>query len=120
MATGNFLSRMAPRVAQIPIPDHMNTLDRCFDIACQKMRGEAQTKGATDLLKLNEFLGNSLALSDLQVKCDAMTSEEGGKSERLAVVLRRIQTVGDTLTSAAPEMVGLVWFGVSTLISVSI
>ncbi|KAF3218365.1 hypothetical protein TWF679_000892 [Orbilia oligospora] len=61
----------------------------------------------------------------LEICSNMVSSKSGGekgseKAERLMEVLLEIKKGGDATVSAAPESVSLVWFGISSLISVAV
>ncbi|KAF3912460.1 hypothetical protein ABW20_dc0104181 [Dactylellina cionopaga] len=94
------------------------TLEYCFDAARDRLRDEAKEKGKR-ASELGEFLRGTTTVADLNKKCEKLVKdgEKFEKAEQLMTTLGRVQSAMDSLLSAAPESVSMVWFGISSLIS---
>lgn len=96
-------------------------LQDCFSLAKQKFVDNTlkQTKEAKlpkRKAQLDKFFKETAGTAELMVECEKIAARE--EPNRLMMTLERIQIAGDNLTSSAPDLVGVAWFGVSTLISV--
>ncbi|KAK6519085.1 hypothetical protein TWF281_003773 [Arthrobotrys megalospora] len=106
------------------IPDGPNvakrkTLEYCFDVARERLRDGVSGKKEKKALGLEEFLKSAMKIADLQKTCQNAAEQEGRfeKFDQLMTTLSRVQSAVDSLISAAPESVSMVWFGISTLLS---
>ncbi|EPS35520.1 hypothetical protein H072_11064 [Dactylellina haptotyla CBS 200.50] len=97
-----------------------NNLESCLESARQKLRDGVKVKKPKEAQALEQFLNGSMKIGDLQRECNKVTEEGEAfeKYEQLVTAISRVQDVMDTLLSAAPESVSMVWFGINTLISV--
>ncbi|KAK6495094.1 hypothetical protein TWF481_003122 [Arthrobotrys musiformis] len=96
------------------------TLEHCFDTARQRLRDGVIGKREKKTLELEEFLKSSMGIADLKKTCQEATEKEDklDKFDNLMTTLSRVQSIVDSFMSAAPESVSMVWFGISSLISV--
>ncbi|KAK6333423.1 hypothetical protein TWF718_011236 [Orbilia javanica] len=112
--------------SQIPeTPKPRKTLLRCFEEA----RHTFQKKIADPLRKddpkrlpgIEEFL-RGMKLDDLGKACQELSQmaedKVNNKASKLLVTLDQFKGAGDALLQFAPESVSIVWFGISSLISI--
>ncbi|KAF3178626.1 hypothetical protein TWF788_007355 [Orbilia oligospora] len=111
-------------------PGKRKTLEHCFRNAQERLRNEViskskrnegpQAKESTAQKELEEFLTGTTNITDLIATFERTPEREkkDGRFEQLMTTLVRVQSLGDELISAAPESVSLVWFGLSSLISI--
>lgn len=142
------LSRVKTNMAQSSSRRHASTavrkrktLQKCFEEAQEMfnvrvatpLRQSKQVKGRVSAEEddLQKFLKGK-TLEDLTDELKRTSGDSGkqatedediasnGRRKRVMERLAKIQEIGDSIFSVAPEMVSAVWFGISTLISVSV
>ncbi|KAK6529303.1 hypothetical protein TWF281_008480 [Arthrobotrys megalospora] len=108
----------------------------CYQDACETFRAsitngfKTQRDSEKQQIKLlNEFLqtGNTDNHSEfdrLQNECKKLAKEgehalDGDKADKLLNTLNTIKTLGDGVISMAPETVSIVWFGISSMLTVA-
>ncbi|KAF3940689.1 hypothetical protein ABW19_dt0201367 [Dactylella cylindrospora] len=110
---------MAQVKIDVDVDVSITTLDQCFELARERMRAGVRLKKEQKSVELEEFLKSAMNIDDLKSKCEraneASTRHE--KSEQFLTTLSRVQGVLDGLMSPAPESISLVWFGISSFIS---
>ncbi|KAK6498198.1 hypothetical protein TWF506_004437 [Arthrobotrys conoides] len=106
------------------------TLQYCFRNAQEKLRNEAigrhnknedlHAKETAVQKEFEEFLRGSTNITDLVATFERTPEKEkkDEKFDQLMATLSRVKSLGDELMTAAPETVSLVWFGISSLISI--
>ncbi|EGX46824.1 hypothetical protein AOL_s00097g250 [Orbilia oligospora ATCC 24927] len=96
-----------------------------FQESIKKSHPEPQKNDLWNLFFDTQASGSKEFQNLLEICSNMVSSRSGGekgseKAERLMEVLVEIKKGGDATVSAAPESVSLVWFGISSLISVAV
>ncbi|KAK6353835.1 hypothetical protein TWF730_008258 [Orbilia blumenaviensis] len=115
------------------------TVQACYEEACQKFRSSilSKTKSDQESKQQNDLLDKFLRASahdfgaydhneydNLQRECRKLAKEgeqfrDGDKADRLLTALNTIKVVGDGVLSMAPESISIVWFGISSMLTVA-
>ncbi|KAF3912458.1 hypothetical protein ABW20_dc0103989 [Dactylellina cionopaga] len=107
-------------------PARRKTLTNCFEAARQRFQNEI----ANDLIAKDQKRGpivarflNGVKLTELKESCkelsDKAEDRANNNAARLWTTLDQFKAVGDVFLQFAPESVSMVWFGISSLITIA-
>ncbi|KAF3919801.1 hypothetical protein ABW20_dc0109294 [Dactylellina cionopaga] len=101
------------------------TLSDCFEVACQRFNSEIADplikKDSKRAPAIEQFL-KGIQLRELERCCKDLSNKAEEKANnnasKLLTTLDQLKGVGDALLQFAPESISIVWFGISSLISI--